>query len=103
VVPGMMVDRRKKTHMSHETAPDAADDLRVFIQMALDGIILMDLEGRITEFNPAAEQIFGYTRAQVVGHPLADCLIPSALRAAHQAGIARYLATGHTSDLGQRL
>jgi PAS domain S-box-containing protein len=75
------------------------------IQTALDGIIIIDHLGRIEEFNPAAERIFGYIRDEVIGNLLADCIIPPAFRAAHHRGLMRYLATeeGHILDRRQEL
>ncbi|HYN90142.1 MAG TPA: PAS domain S-box protein, partial [Ardenticatenaceae bacterium] len=69
---------------------------------ALDGIITIDAEGRILEFNPAAEAIFGYRRDEVLNQQMADLIIPASLRERHAAGMRRYLATGHTSVLGLR-
>src|SRR5438128_1523901 len=57
----------------------------------LDCIVPIDHEGCITEFNPAAERTFGYGREQVLGKPLADVIIPPALREEHCRGFARYL------------
>ena len=37
------------------------------LESALDCVITIDHEGRVVEFNPAAEQIFGYTREEAVG------------------------------------
>jgi two-component system CheB/CheR fusion protein len=73
------------------------------IESALDCIVKMDEQGRIVEFNPAAEKTFGYTRAEVLDRPLAEAIIPPSLRGAHQAAVARYLATGESAVLGQRL
>lgn len=73
------------------------------LDTALDGIITMDADGRIVEFNPAAEAMFGVQRAAVVGQPLVDVIIPPALRAAHRHGMARYLATGEARVLGRRI
>ena len=70
---------------------------------ALDAIITMDGAGRIMEFNPAAEEMFGWTSADVLGRELADTIIPPAARAAHRAGLARYLATRETSLIGRRV
>ena len=42
---------------------------------ALDCIITTDQAGKITQFNPAAEQTFGCTRAQVIGWPMAEVII----------------------------
>lgn len=77
--------------------------IRAIIDTALDGLIVMDHNGRITEFNPAAEQIFGFARSEVLGHELADTIIPAHLRAQHRLGLARYLASGDAKILGQRL
>lgn len=70
---------------------------------ALDPIIVMDEAGRVREFNPAAEQVFGYPRAAAIGRVLAELIIPERFREAHRAGLARYLATGRASILGRRV
>ena len=73
------------------------------LETALDCIITMDHEGRVVEFNPAAERTFGYRREQVVGKQLADFIIPHSLRERHRHGMAHYLATGEGPVLGERL
>ncbi len=73
------------------------------LEIALDAIVKIDAEGRIIEFNPAAEAMFGYQRAAVLGHPMAELLIPLALRNAHRHGLARYLTTGEPRILGRRI
>ncbi len=70
---------------------------------ALDCIITMDHAGLITDFNPAAEQTFGYRRAEVLGRGLAETIIPPSLRDAHRRGLARYLATGEGPLLNRRI
>jgi PAS domain S-box-containing protein len=72
-------------------------------QSALDCIITIDHQGRILEFNPAAERTFGYARENVLGLELAEAIIPPSLREAHRRGLARYLATGEGPVLGQRV
>jgi PAS domain S-box-containing protein len=73
------------------------------LESALDCVITMDHEGKILEFNPAAERTFGYKREDVVGKEMAELIIPPSLRQAHREGIARYLATGEGPVLGKRL
>lgn len=70
---------------------------------ALDCIISMDHEGRIVDFNPAAEQTFGILRADAIGRTVADTIIPPEFREAHQSGLARFMATGAGPALGKRL
>jgi len=73
------------------------------VEAALDAIISMDHAGRILEFNPAAEQLFGLKRADVLGRDMADLIIPPQLRERHRQGMARYLATGEGRVLGRRI
>ena len=73
------------------------------LDSALDSIVSVDHDGRITEFNPAAERTFGYRRDDVVGRQLADIIIPPSFREAHRLGFARYLATGEARVIGRRI
>lgn len=68
--------------------------IRAILDTALDAIISMDHRGVITDFNAAAERIFGHPRDQAVGRELADLIIPPHLREPHRAGLQRYLSTG---------
>jgi len=73
------------------------------VDSSVDCIVAIDHEGRITEFNPAAEHTFGHRRSDVLGRPLADVIIPPSLREKHRTGFARYLATGDSRVLGRRV
>ena len=81
---------------------EAAREAAIF-DVALDGIVSMDHRGVVTEFNPAAEVIFGYSHDEAVGRPLAELIIPPSLREAHRHGLARYLAAGEGPMVGRRL
>lgn len=73
------------------------------IESAIDGLITMDHEGRIVEFNPAAERMFGYSREEIIGQPLAELIIPPELRAKHYEGLRHFLDTGEGPVLGRRI
>ena len=79
------------------------DRLRATVEAAIDCIICMDEAGAITEFNPAAEQCFGYRRGDVLGRPLAELLIPARLRDAHRTGMSHYRRTGSGPYVGRRV
>jgi PAS domain S-box-containing protein len=81
---------------------EAAREAAIF-EVSLDAIISMDHRGIVTGFNPAAERIFGYTRAEALGRPLAELIIPPWLREAHRKGMARYLAGGRSLMVGGRV
>jgi PAS domain S-box-containing protein len=70
---------------------------------ALDAIISIDHEGRITEFNPAAEALFGYSREEALGSRMADLIIPPSLREAHSKGFHHYLTSGESPLMGKHI
>jgi PAS domain S-box-containing protein len=76
---------------------------RAILESALDAIVTMDAAGRIVEFSPAAERMFGYTRSEAVGRVMAELIIPPALREKHQRGMARYLAGGQPAVMGRQI
>ncbi|MBC7822232.1 MAG: PAS domain S-box protein, partial [Planctomycetaceae bacterium] len=76
---------------------------QAILDTALDAVIVMDHQGRIADFNPAAEQVFGHARAEAIGKPLAELIIPPKMRVAHYKGLAHFLKTGEGPVLGQRL
>ena len=71
--------------------------------MALDGIITIDHEGRILEFNPAAEGIFGHRSEDVLGREMAELVVPPQHQHAHRRGMTRYLETGEGPVLNKRI
>jgi two-component system sensor kinase FixL len=72
---------------------------RSIIQSAVDGIVLIDARGRIEAFNQAAERLFGYREADVLGRNV-SMLMPSPYREEHDLYLARYLATGEARIIG---
>ena len=75
------------------------------VEVALDAIVTADHTGRVIEFNPAAEKIFGYSRDQVHGKLLADLIVPPALREAHREGIGKRIwppGRGRSSASGSK-
>lgn len=73
------------------------------VRTSLDCIVGMDHQGRVTEWNPAAETTFGYARDEAIGQEMAQLIIPPALRERHRAGLARFLQMGKGPIFGRRL
>jgi two-component system NtrC family sensor kinase len=73
------------------------------VEAAFDSIVTVDEAGRVLEFSKGAEAIFGYPRAEALGRPIAELIIPPHLRERHAQGMRRYLATGERRVLGQRI
>ncbi len=56
------------------------------VDHALAAIVAADAEGRIVEFNPAAEAMFGYRRDEVVGRRVGEVIVPARFRAGAEGG-----------------
>lgn len=69
------------------------------LQTATDGIIEINSLGIVCLFNHAAENLFGYKAAEIIGQNL-DLLIPEEYKNLHRQGFARYLATGKSKVMG---
>jgi PAS domain S-box-containing protein len=67
------------------------------------GVVSLDVEGVVTYWNPSAERMFGIERGQALGRPVAELIIPERFRAAHWAGIRRFLADGVGPMLDRRV
>jgi len=76
---------------------------RDIVESAFDAIVTIDHENRITEFNPAAQEIFGFRREQVIGSDLAETIIPAAMREAHRQGVKRHRDSETAPRIGARL
>lgn len=70
---------------------------------ALDCVVVIDETGAVVEFNPAAEATFGHARADALGRPITELIVPPAMRARHADGFRRYLDTGRGTMLGHRV
>jgi PAS domain S-box-containing protein len=73
--------------------------LEAIVRSTSDAVITADQQGNVITWNPAAEQIFGYSNHEIVGRPL-TVLIPDRFRSAHEAGIRRVVETGETRVIG---
>ena len=76
---------------------------RAVLDSSLDAVITMDHEGRVVEFNRAAERLFGYPEDAAIGQEMAALVIPPALRERHREGLRRYLETGESTIIGRRI
>ena len=75
------------------------------LNAALDCIITVDQDGRIVEFNPAAERTFRYRASEILGRFVVDVLIPEADRRSCREQLEGYRAcpSGRDSVIGRRL
>ncbi|WP_058186471.1 sigma 54-interacting transcriptional regulator [Terracidiphilus gabretensis] len=85
---------------------DVSESIQVLAERLLaclpDAILLADGGGRICEANPQAEQIFGYTRSELLGQPV-EMLIPERFHVAHVGHRAGYHSAPRMRPMGAGL
>jgi len=91
---------RSKRYASEMKASESR--LRTVVDTALDCMIVIDHRGRITDFNPAAESCFGYSREEVIGLEMTDLFVPETSREVCWRGRQNFLLTGESDVLGVR-
>lgn len=72
---------------------------QAIFRSAVDAVVVMDAEGLIEAFNPAAERLFGWSEDETVGTSVTR-LMPSPYREEHQGYVSRYLVTGEPRIIG---
>ena len=77
--------------------------LQTVLDTALDPVVVMDTGGMVIGWNAHAERQFGWSWEEMRDQRLSEIIIPEPMRAAHEAGLKHYLATGEGPVLGTRI
>ena len=85
------ISERKKVE---EEFKKSVETRRLIMNSALDAIICIDSQSRITVWTPQAEMVFGWKEDEIIGKKISDTIIPVRYRKSHEKGIAQYMATG---------
>ncbi|MGH8019374.1 MAG: PAS domain S-box protein, partial [Opitutaceae bacterium] len=68
--------------------------VRAVLDSAISAAIVIDADGRVTDWNARAEAMFGWSRAEALGIGLAEMIIPEKYREVHRRGLKRFIDTG---------
>ena len=79
---------------------EIATRMNTVIETSLDGVIVSDDQGKVVEYSPAAETIFGYTAAEAIGQDLANLIIVDKRSPPNDTGIQRILEGGTHNIVG---
>jgi PAS domain S-box-containing protein len=76
---------------------------RSIVDSALDAVVVMDADGKITDWNKQADEIFGWTRSEALGRRMSETIIPMQHRLSHEKGLQRFFRTGEGPVLNNRI
>ncbi len=86
----------------HHVLVEHENRTRAILASSLDGIIAINADNEIIDWNAQAEQVFGWPRDEALGRLLSETIIPQRFRAQHDAGLQRSLANGKGSLIDRR-
>jgi len=84
-----------------EALRESGDRLRIITDTVKDAIIMIDNNGKVSYWNPAAQAIFGYAADEVLGMEFNSLLIPERFRDDYRRGLASFRKTGHIPVLSK--
>jgi PAS domain S-box-containing protein len=95
-----VIERTAELEKTFMALRSSEEKFRAVAETANEAFISADCQGNVIHWNRGAEQIFGYTFAEMLGKPLVT-IMPQRFRAAHRHGVQRFLATGEAAVVGK--
>jgi PAS domain S-box-containing protein len=77
--------------------------VRAILDSALDAIVGMDSQGFVNEWNPRAESMFGWKKAEVLGKRMSEVIMPEKYRPMHEAGVKHFVESGVSTILNRNI
>ncbi|MDR6624192.1 PAS domain S-box protein [Caulobacter segnis] len=86
-------------HAARRRAAAVNDHLRSILDTVPDAVVVIDRQGLMTSFSPAAERMFGWKEPEVLGKNV-SLLMPEPYKAQHDGYLGRYARTGERRIIG---
>jgi diguanylate cyclase (GGDEF)-like protein/PAS domain S-box-containing protein len=93
----------KKSLCSSSCTASGPHGVQMFFEVALDAILYLDQDGRVTAWNPQAQEMFGFSQEQALGREGADLVVLLDKRHALREAVARYRAAPTPTVLAERM
>lgn len=78
-------------------------ELRATLNNAYDAFIAFDEHGIMQQWNDQAERLLGWTRTEMLGESIIETILVPSMREARQLGLQRFIETGDSSIVNQRV
>ena len=98
-----VLERTNEYEATIERLLESQESLQSVIETTQDPFLATDFEGHITEWNSAAEKLFGWKRNEVLGELLPDIILPARHHDVFIKAVAHFLTTGHAPFADQSL
>jgi PAS domain S-box-containing protein len=98
-----VVEDITKRRLAEREREAALEVLRAITDTAQDAILMMDQQGKISFWNPAAERILGYSRTQAIGTKLHDLVAPARYKSLFENAIPEFSKSGQGKAVGRIL
>ncbi len=101
VVSLFVINRQRAVSLRRAAAAERIGRrLAATVEASLDAVIVADARGVVTDWNRAATRIFGHRPEEALGRDMQTLIVPHRYRAAHSAGMKRFLSTGERRVIG---
>ncbi len=94
LINNKLLDQIHEREKAEKIARRSQEHATVIFNNAPDAIVVIDEEGKVVNWNPKSEILFGWKSDEVIGKPLSELIIPNRYRELHSAGLKKFLKTG---------
>lgn len=94
------ITQRRRTELALQ---ESEQRIRTISDSALDAVVMIDAEGRVLYWNPAAQRMFGYSPTEMIGQDVHAILPVPRYRASAQRGFSHFALTGEGAAVGKIL
>jgi PAS domain S-box-containing protein len=98
-----MATPRDPVPMGVLTAEEERTQLQMLTEFAPDAVVVMDDSGRVVEWNPSAEQTFGWSREEAVGSMIGDLIVIPRFRGSFKKWMDRFGALDEHQEITERV
>jgi PAS domain-containing protein len=96
-------DRTRELERALVAVRASEQRIGAIVEAAQDAFVGVDMRGLVTDWNSAAERMFGWKRSEVLGWPMPELIVPERFRPSTYKAIEMVRATGYSPLLERRV